>query len=299
MESAAISAHQSQENEDTGESIGEDQSQVQRAAYVRDDGKIYLAGNPLKTTRQILCPTCGLPRLLYPTTGKGSRAPEPGKEYCARQPYIDKDGCDIHGKSLTIEKPTKKAKTAKDAKKQSEPSPDGSESPTTSPPNEKVSDTPAATSIPTTKCPNCPRYMAFTRIAQHLDRCMGLSGRQSSKNAMTRMNTGTPRDSRATTPKPQALVKKRKLDKSNGDETEENTPKKKTKLVQKKKVGEMVPKGKAMNTNVERVRGAEKRLPGQSSIVRKEESVENDLEDEEEVSLHTKGDEKVAKEAKV
>ena len=286
MQSAAILAQQNHEKTQDLLSEGiERQPETRSPACTIEGGKIYLVGNPLKTTTEILCSTCGLPCLQYPVTGKGSRIPESGKEYCAKQPYIAKDGCDVHGKSLTIEKPSKKSKAAKDAKKQIEPSPDGSESPSATPPNEKSFDTPTATSIPSTKCPNCPRYMAFTRIAQHLDRCLGLSGRQSSKNAMTKMNTSTPRDSRATTPKlpPPPLIKKRKIEQSNGDETEASTPKKKRPLIQKKKVGDMATSEKPTNTNVERIRGAEKRLPGQPSVVKKEgESFEDESKEEEE-----------------
>ena len=257
MQSAAIVAEQIHERaKGEGSAANITPAHLQPCATVAEDGKTYLHGNPLRTTQEILCPTCRLPRLTYPTTGKNSRASDPGKDYCAKQPYIDKAGCDIHGKSLALEKPSKKSKAAKDAKKQA--SPDGSESPNGSPSNGKISDMPAATTIPSAKCPNCPRYMAFTRIAQHMDRCLGLSGRQSSKNAMTKLNTGTPRDSRSGTPKP-TIVKKRKLEKGSDDDTEEGTPQKKKKAVQK------ISKEKAINTSLQRVKGAEKRLPGQTS----------------------------------
>ena len=264
MQSAAILAERVKEkasNETNTGSADEDQSQV--GALMAEDGKTYLYGNPLRTTAEILCPACRLPRLLYPTTGKNAQIPESGKEYCAKQPYIDKPGCDIHGKSLVLEKPSKKSKAARDSKKQAEQSPDGSDSPNRSPSHSKAPDLPAATAVPSAKCPNCPRYMAFTRIAQHMDRCLGLSARQSSKNAMTKLNTGTPRDSRSGTPKP-SILKKRKLEKGSDDDTEEGTPQKKKKFMPKK-AGDYTKVERAVNSNLQRVRGAEKRLPGLSS----------------------------------
>ena len=267
MQSAAILAEQAKEREGGEEhKASNDGDHTYSGATVEDDGKIYLHGNPLRTTTDILCPRCRLPRLLYPSTGKGAQQPEPGKEYCSKQPYIEKPGCDIHGKSLVMENPSKKSKAAKDAKKQAEASPDqdNSDSDNGGPSNGKTSNIPAATTVPTTKCPNCPRYMAFSKIAGHLERCMGIGGRQSSKNAMVKMNSNTPRDSRSGTPKPTVNNKKRKLEKASDDEDDEPTPQKKKKTTQRpsqKPIG----KDKAINSNLARVRSAEKRLPGQLS----------------------------------
>ena len=264
MQSAAIIAQEAQEKAvEEDPSSGEAHQTITTAgAYITPDGKINLHDNPFRTTPEILCPTCRLSRLPYPTTGKNSQPPQPGKDYCAKQPYIEKDGCDIYGKSLALEKPTNKnKKAAKDPK--SAASPDNSESPDGTPTNGRTSDKPAVTTIPQAKCPKCPRYVAITRIAQHLDRCMGISGRQASKDAEKKMKERTPRDSRASTPKPNVSnIKKRKLDKGSDDETEEGTPKKKKKLVSKK-LSDAASKHKAVNSNLQRVKGAEKRLPGQ------------------------------------
>ncbi|MCJ1336615.1 hypothetical protein MMC09_001893 [Bachmanniomyces sp. S44760] len=264
MQTAAIIAQQ-REDESTS-NTEEKTSPHQPAALVGDDGKIYLQGNPLKTTNKILCPTCKLPQLLYPTTGLGSRPPpDPSKEYCTRVPYINKEGHDIHGQSLNFDsKPTKKTKATSGKNTKDSNSNAKSTVPTTSPSASNESESPAAagssnnnkssqdtvaptTSIPSAKCPNCPRYMALTRIAQHLDRCIGLSGRQAGMNAMTKMNANTPRESRATTPNPNAnlaAIKKRKLEKETRDETPEGTPKKKKKTVQKKTVEKERKEGK-------------------------------------------------------
>ena len=269
MQSAAIVAQIAQEkaardvDRENSSSVDTYLSIDTAGALATEDGKLLLHGNPFLTTPDLLCPVCRLPRLQHPTSGKNSQTPEPGKAYCAKEPYIDRDGCDIYGKSLSLAKPTKNAKPdkeGKDAKSKAKPSPDGSDSPSGSPLPTKESDKPEATSIPTGKCPNCVRYMAYTRIAAHLDRCM-FTERQSSKNARAKMNTSTPRDSRAGTPKP-AATKKRKFEKGSDEEIEEKTPKKKKKPAPKKN-GDAVSKTKALNSSIQRVKGAEKRLPGQ------------------------------------
>ncbi|MCJ1396420.1 hypothetical protein MMC18_009310 [Xylographa bjoerkii] len=267
MQSAAIVAQAAQEKAKTEEdaSFGEAYQSITTAgASATEDGKIYLHGNPFYTTPEVICPTCRKPRLLYPTTGKNSQIPEAGKEYCAKRPYIQKDGCDIHGRSLELKDAPKNKKAGKDSKTK-DPSPDNSEKSDGSRTNGHASGKLSVATVPSGKCPNCTRYMALNRIATHLDRCMNIGGRQSSKNAMIKMSSqGTPRESRASTPKSAATktVKKRKLEKGSDDETEEGTPKKKKKPVAKK-VGEAGPKNKALNSNIQRVKSAEKRLPGQ------------------------------------
>jgi hypothetical protein len=44
--------------------------------------------------------------------------------------------------------------------------------------------------IPTTKCPICPRYFIMTRLAQHLDRCLNLSGRGAGMRNKTPTDSG-------------------------------------------------------------------------------------------------------------
>ena len=277
MQSAAIVAQAAQEKAKTEEdaSFGEAfQSITTAGASATEDGKIYLHGNPLYTTPEVLCPTCRKSRLLYPTIGKNSQPPEPGKDYCAKKPYIQKDGCDVYGRSLELKEPPKNKKSGKDSKTK-DPSPDNSDKSDGSRINGKASGKLSVATIPSGKCPNCIRYMALNRIAPHLERCMAVGGRQSSKNAMIKMSSqGTPRESRASTPKPAATktVKKRKLEKGSDDETEEATPQKKKKKPVIKKAGDTGPKSKALNSNIQRVKSAEKRLPGQSDRESRESS---------------------------
>ncbi|KKY25476.1 putative transcriptional activator [Phaeomoniella chlamydospora] len=174
-----------------------------------------------KTERSVnhpICPSCGLPRLLYPPKGAGSRPPP--EAYCANAPPINMPGHDVNGNPFATDKPPYKSKMKKSQKEaaaatspgpsQHSGSPPGSpgegsfnssqQNAPTSVPNENQK---TVVSFPERKCPNCPRYLVVTKMARHLDRCLGLSGRQSSRNAMEKMGTGTgntPVGSRAGTP---------------------------------------------------------------------------------------------------
>lgn len=183
---------------------------------VFDNGKVYLKGNPLKTTKEIICPDCQLPRLLYPTSGQGSRPPpDPYREYCQKHPPIIKPGCDVHGNLFA----TDKVNPRKKKQQQQQPT----DAPASSPPS--TPSTPAASfkqlapervSFPTVKCPVCPRYFVVTRVAQHLDRCLG-GGRQSNR-------IRTPYDNGpSATPKPAAPKRARPT----GDDEIGTTKKKK------------------------------------------------------------------------
>jgi len=265
MQSAATIAQAAQEKASEEEPpTGEALQVISTAgATAQEDGTIYIHGNPFKTTPEVICPICRLPRLQHPVTGANSQPPEPGRAYCSKQPYIDKPGCDIYGHSLDLEKATKK-KAAKVTKAKNDPSPDDSKSPSpTSKDNDK------STTLPTGKCPACNRYLKYSRFAQHLSSCMKVGGRHASINARGKIkDAATPRDSRASTPKI-GVTKKRRLDKGSEDDEDESTPKKKKKPFAKKKPpagkkpGEHVTK-KGVHSNIQRVKGAEKRLPGQS-----------------------------------
>jgi hypothetical protein len=109
--------------------------------------------------------------------------------------------------------------------------------------------------IPWHTCPNCKRSLLITRFAQHLEKCLGISGRQSSRNAMAKL-TGqngngngmgnTPLGSRMGTPVPGSQgngnavkdkrispVKKGPDDDDDDNETPEKKKKKKSSYVKK------------------------------------------------------------------
>ncbi|KAL3466824.1 hypothetical protein BJX64DRAFT_202941 [Aspergillus heterothallicus] len=163
---------------------------IETDGAVFDDGKVYLKGNPLHTTKEIICPDCRLPRLLYPLTGVGARPPpDPYREYCQKQPMISKPGHDVHGNPFATDKLNPKKK------KQTNTSNTPASSPPTTPDSSFKQAAPEKVSFPTVKCPNCPRYFVVTRVAQHLDRCLGLSGRQVNRNK-------TPQENGSSTPTP-------------------------------------------------------------------------------------------------
>lgn len=266
MQSAAITAVQAKEQSKTELGSGEEPASITtQGAIISEDNRIYLHGNPLINAPEILCLTCRQPRLNHPTTGRGSRAVTNLKKYCPKHPFISKDGCDIYGKPLAIEKLSKK-KAAKEKTK------NGSASGSDSGNEENTKKEKSTTAMPSAKCPTCTRYLYFTRIAHHLERCSGIGGRASSRTAKEKLISSTPKElSRASTPKSTsqaiklpakatnkpngATNKKRKKGSSDEDDEEDRTP------VKKKKFGKKEGKGKALNADVARVKGAEKRLP--------------------------------------
>ena len=231
-----------------------------------DDAESQSGGKATPFTVDLpICPSCGLPRLLYPTIGVGSRPPpDPSISYCVNSPPICKAGLDVNGNPFATDKPPYKSKMKKSQKAEqvaaAAPSPNPShnsgsppqspregsfnaaqnqQGPTLYPGDEKK----PAVSFPERKCPNCPRYLVVTKMARHLDRCLGLSGRQSSRNALEKMGTGTgntPLGSRAGTPSatipPNANPKKRAaVDDDSPLASEDAIRKKKVKLTSPKK----------------------------------------------------------------
>lgn len=151
---------------------------VETDAAVYEDGRVLLKGNPLKTTQDILCPKCHLPRLLYPTDGKGARKPDPAVIYCKKYPYIEKPGCDIYGQSWVAPGPGRGKK--KDVDKKAE----GTGSPV---PEQRPSN---VLSFPSATCSKCKRCILVTRLNNHMGSCIGNSGRNASRAAAQKLNNG-------------------------------------------------------------------------------------------------------------
>ncbi|KAM0474308.1 hypothetical protein ACHAPX_007643 [Trichoderma viride] len=192
---------------------------VETDAAIYEDGKVLLKGNPLKTTADILCPRCHLPRLLYPTDGKGARKPDPTVVYCKKHPFIEKPGCDIYGQSWVGPGPGR-GKKKKDSDKKDD---GGSEQ---RPPN--------VLSFPSATCSKCKRCILVTRLNNHMGSCIGNSGRNASRAAAQRMNGSgsqnepTPPPSQKATPAPGSRGQSpRKRDVSDDDEDSETSHKKK------------------------------------------------------------------------
>ncbi|KAK4125234.1 hypothetical protein N657DRAFT_616581 [Parathielavia appendiculata] len=160
--------------------------EIETEAAIYKEGKVTLKGNPLKSTKEILCPRCHLPRLLHPTDGKGARKPDPGVIYCKRHPYIEKPGYDIYGQTWVAPGPGrgKKKKDQKlDPNDPSSPLPGTEGSAKDRPPN--------VLSFPSATCSKCKRCILVTRLNNHMGSCIGNSGRNASRAAAQKISNGS------------------------------------------------------------------------------------------------------------
>lgn len=216
---------------------------VETDAAVYDEGKVLLKGNPLATTKDIDCPRCHLPRLLYPTDGKGARKPDPSIIYCKKHPYIDKPGYDIYGQTWVAQGPGR-GKKKKDMEKKLEqntdsqtPAPDGNTAV-----GGAASRPPNMLSFPSATCSKCKRCILVTRLNNHMGSCIGNSGRTASRAAAQKISNGsnangsadgTPPSSQKGTPHPSSRAsspKKRDGDEMDDDDETDNDAHKKKKL---------------------------------------------------------------------
>lgn len=206
---------------------------IETDAAIYEDGKVLLKGNPLKTTQEILCPRCHLPRLLFPTDGKGARKPDPSIIYCKKHPYIVKPGFDIYGQTWVQAGPGRGKK-----KKDMEKKVDGA-NPSDSPAGGGDQRPPNMLSFPSATCSKCKRCILVTRLNNHMGSCIGNSGRNASRAAAQKISNGsnghsqndpTPPNSQKGTPLPGSTApspKKRDMDDLDDDEDSENSHKKK------------------------------------------------------------------------
>ncbi|KAF6819872.1 transcriptional activator [Colletotrichum musicola] len=173
---------------------------IETDAAIYEDGRVLLKGNPLQTTKDILCPRCHLPRLLNPTDGKGAKKPDPSVIYCKKHPYIDKPGFDIYGQTWVQPGPGR-GKKKKDMKP--DPNIEGAGPGESRPPN--------VLSFPSATCSKCKRCILVTRLNNHMGSCIGNSGRNASRAAAAKIsngsngasqNDGTPPSSQKATPAP-------------------------------------------------------------------------------------------------
>ncbi|TAQ85550.1 hypothetical protein B7494_g6125 [Chlorociboria aeruginascens] len=219
---------------------------VETPAATYNNGEVYLKGNPLKTINEIRCGRCGLPRLLHPTDGNGARRPEPGKEYCKRRPFIDKPYHDVYGQTYVPEGPGR-GKKKKDminplkAQAAKEGTPTGSQdSPTPSSPSSEEPVKPIA--FPHSKCHNCNTFLPIKRMNNHMVKCIGGGGRDSSRTALLKIqngnsngsqNGGTPPGSRNSTPAPTAKRNSPTKRVAGEDFESDDSPHKKKKVAKK------------------------------------------------------------------
>jgi len=230
---------------------------VETDAAIYEEGKVLLKANPLTTTKEVLCPRCHLPRLLYPTDGKGSRKVDPGIIYCKKHPYIDKPGYDIYGQTWVAQGPGR-GKKKKDMEKKLDPNDANSPAPITE--GSAKDRPPNVLSFPSATCSKCKRCILVTRLNNHMGSCIGNSGRNASRaaaqkisnggsNAGSQNNDNTPPGSQKGTPLPgsrAASPRKRDVDEfeEDADESDPTNPKKKKpkpNALQKKVILKMKP----------------------------------------------------------
>jgi hypothetical protein len=186
-----------------------DDEPVETALATLKTGQVQLKGNPMKTVKHIRCPNCRLRRLQYPRVGFNARpVPDPTEQYCKTEPMIILDKHDVHGQRKKGVKVKGQAK-GKGKKKNDAASPAASENsdpltPSSSMPAEqfefKEIDYPAA------KCPNRESHLgdhwkSVNVFATHLNgSCFLKKDRAAGREANAKIG-GTPRDSRANSPK--------------------------------------------------------------------------------------------------
>ncbi|OAP61437.1 hypothetical protein AYL99_03640 [Fonsecaea erecta] len=217
MQTAVLEVEQKAEKLKTAQD-GETTIKIENEAVETDaamlkSGEVQLKGNPMKTVKHIRCPNCRLRRLLYPRVGYNARpVPDASEQYCKTEPMIVLDKHDVHGQRKKGVKVKGQAK-GKNKKKKDEPSsPAASENsdpltPSSSMPTEsfefKEIDYPAA------KCPNRDSHLgdhwkSVNVFATHLNgSCYLKKDRAAGREANAKIG-GTPRDSRANSPKPTA-----------------------------------------------------------------------------------------------
>ncbi len=208
VEQRAEKLGKKQDNED--DDHVEDEA-VETTAATFKSGQVQLKGNPMKTVKHIRCPNCRLRRLLYPRVGYNSRpVPDPSEQYCKTEPMIIVDKHDVHGQRKKGVKMKGQPKNKKGKKKDDQGSPAASEN---SDPLTPSSSMPAESfefreiDYPAAKCPNRESHLgdhwkSVNVFATHLNgSCYLKKDRAAGREANAKIG-GTPRDSRANSPKP-------------------------------------------------------------------------------------------------
>lgn len=220
MQTAVVEVEQKAEKLRSDHDDGKpDDEPIETDAAILKSGQVQLKGNPMKTVKHIRCPHCRLRRLLYPRVGFNARpVPDPTEQYCKTEPMIIMDKHDVHGQRKKGVK-VKGAAKGKNKKKNDPASPASENSdpltPSSSMPNDsfefKEIDYPAA------KCPNRESHLgdhwkSVNIFATHLNgSCYLKKDRAAGREANAKIG-GTPRDSRANSPKAGTNGVKRKAD---------------------------------------------------------------------------------------
>jgi ribonuclease P/MRP protein subunit POP1 len=230
------------------------QTTIQTPAATYENGRVYLKGNPLKNMKENYCPSCKLPRLMFPLTGANAKPPDNvNQSYCTLHPFIQKAGHDIYGNPFPVDQ-TGKTKKERELLKKAERA-EKDNTPGSQDTNEDgslmgeagvrrlMAGGKPASYVPWHTCPQCKRSLLITKFAQHLEKCLGIGGRAARNVAAARLSgangsaNGSVQGSRVGTPVPSQLgggSKREANDDDDGDDAPSGPPKKKTKKEGKK-----------------------------------------------------------------
>lgn len=154
--------------------------------------------------KEIICSKCKLPRHSLETLAHSTGAKEDKKKYCSKLPYQTRPLHDIYGNPSPTVSVSAKEKKAKAAALQAAQAAaegitngeaaiedtlscgEGTATIAISIPNGRKTD-----AVVYFKCTNCStEKIAAARFAAHLEKCLGLAGRKSSRAAMAKMSGG-------------------------------------------------------------------------------------------------------------
>lgn len=226
------------------------QGQVSTDAATWNDGRMTLKGNPLKLQKENFCPSCKLPRLMFPLTGLGAKVPDDtSRQFCTLHPFIQKPGYDIYGNPFPVDagKSKKEREALRKLERQEKDNTPGSADTGMADADSTTGDSSirklmaggkGATYVPWHTCPSCKRSLLITKFAQHLEKCMGIGGRTSRNAAVARLSSfngnGSQQGSRNGTPAP-SQGSNSKRDAEQDSDKEEGPLKKKVKKDKKDK----------------------------------------------------------------
>ena len=222
------------------------QTTIQTTAATYENGRVYLKGNPLKNLKENYCPSCKLPRLLFPLTGANAKLPDNiNGQYCTLHPFIQKSGHDIYGNPFPVDQTgkTKKErellKKAERAEKDNTPGSQDTNDDGTLMGEAGVKRLMAggkpASYVPWHTCPQCKRSLLITKFAQHLEKCLGIGGRAARNAAAARLSgvngstNGSGQGSRVGTPAPSSQGNGKREAAGDDDGEDNGPPRKKTK----------------------------------------------------------------------
>ncbi|CAZ86628.1 unnamed protein product [Tuber melanosporum] len=146
------------------------------------------SSSSLTSLSETTCPRCNLPQHTAQTLQSADAADK--KKFCSRLPFQNTPYHDIYGNPFPTNNSSAKEKKAAAASAAAaaaadSPTPDPSDTAAPAPKGKN-------SAIVYFKCTSCDNdKVASSRYAAHLEKCLGLSGRKSSRAAMAKMNSSS------------------------------------------------------------------------------------------------------------